>query len=95
MFYYPVFAFFYVVSLLPLRILYAVSSFAYFILYKLLGYRRKVVMGNLEKAFPEKSKEELEVISSKFYRNFCDIWMEMLKVLSISKMELAKRVKFD
>ena len=95
MLYYPVFAFFYLVSLLPLRLLYAVSAFAFFILYHLLGYRKKVVMTNLKNAFPEKTSEELEAICKKFYRNFCDIWMEMLKVLSISKKELAKRVQFD
>lgn len=52
-------------------------------------------MENLRNAFPGKSNRELEAISRKFYRNFCDTWFEMLKILSISKKEIARRVAFD
>ncbi|MGZ8545425.1 MAG: lysophospholipid acyltransferase family protein, partial [Flavisolibacter sp.] len=90
--YHVVFGLLYLVSLLPLRVLYLLSDLAFFILYHLAGYRREVVMENLGNAFPEKSKEEKEKISRKFYKNFVDNWIETLKLISISKAALNKRV---
>lgn len=93
--YYLLFGVIYFFSLLPLWILYRVSDLVFFILYYLVGYRRKVVMENLQKSFPLANKKDLESISRRFYRNFCDTWVEMLKILSISKKEIARRISFD
>ena len=81
------------ISILPFRILYLFSDFLYLLLYHVIGYRKKVVMGNLQIAFPEKSKEELTVIMKKFYSHFLDIFMEMFKTFSISNEEILKRFK--
>jgi KDO2-lipid IV(A) lauroyltransferase len=45
-------------SLLPMRILYIISDGIYLVVYYVIGYRKKVVMQNLEIAFPEKSNAE-------------------------------------
>jgi len=84
----------YLISLLPFRLLYLLSDFFYFILYYLVGYRKKVVSNNLRTAFPEKSEEELKVIRKKFYHHFVDIFIEMIKIFTISKKEFMKRVSF-
>ena len=55
----------YLVSLLPLRVLYLFSDFAYFIVYYVAGYRKKVVLDNLNIAFPEKTETEREKIAKK------------------------------
>ena len=52
-------------------------------------------MENLRNAFPLKNKKELNSISRQFYRNFCDTWVEMLKILSISKKQVARRINYD
>ena len=70
-----------------------VSDLLYLLLYHVIGYRKKVVMNNLEIAFPEKSKEELKVIMKKFYSHFLDIFMEMIKTFSISNEEILERFK--
>ena len=70
-----------------------VSDLLYLLLYYVIGYRKKVVMNNLEIAFPEKSKEELKVIMRKFYSHFLDIFMEMIKTFSISNEEILERFK--
>jgi KDO2-lipid IV(A) lauroyltransferase len=89
---YPVvFGLLYVVSLLPLRILYILSDISYFILYRIAGYRKEVVMENLAFAFPEKTEAERKKIAARFYRNFTDNWIETIKLLSISKNSLNKR----
>jgi KDO2-lipid IV(A) lauroyltransferase len=45
-------------SLLPMRILYLLSDFLYLIFFYLIGYRKKVVLENLQLAFPKKELDE-------------------------------------
>ena len=82
----------YPLSLLPMPVLYGLSSVARTMLFGVFGYRRKVVMDNLSHAFPEKTAEARSRIQRGFERNFCDQWVETLKALSISKAALQKRV---
>jgi KDO2-lipid IV(A) lauroyltransferase len=82
---------FYLLSLLPFWALYLLSDFAYLIIYKMVGYRTRVVRNNLRTSFPEKSDKELKTIERKFYHWLCDYFLEALKLLSISKKELDRR----
>ncbi|MCC6289012.1 MAG: lipid A biosynthesis acyltransferase [Chitinophagaceae bacterium] len=90
--YYILYAFFYLVSLLPMRILYTFSNLMYFIVYRCMGYRKKVVLDNLEKAFPEKTAAERAGIAKQFYRNMIDSFIETFKLLSASPQFLLRRV---
>ncbi len=91
--YHLLLAILYPVSLLPLRILYGISDAGYFVIYHLLGYRKEIVRSNLVHAFPAKSAGEIEVIMKRFYRSFCDQWIETVKLLSMSSGNLNKRMK--
>ena len=93
--YYVVFGILYLISLLPFRVLYLISDFLYIIIYRVATYRKDVVLDNLTHAFPEKSDEEIEKIAAKFYRNFIDNWIETIKLISISKASLNKRITGD
>ncbi|MEO8713141.1 MAG: lipid A biosynthesis acyltransferase, partial [Parafilimonas sp.] len=88
--YYLLYGFLYLFSLLPFWILYRISDFAYVLIYHVFGYRKDVVFSNLAIAFPEKSLEERKHIAKKFYRNFTDNFIEIIKLLSISKKQLQK-----
>lgn len=90
--YYIVYGLFYLFSLLPMRILYIISDGIYLVVYYLIGYRRKVVMNNLEIAFPEKSNEERVKIAKSFYHNLLDSFIETIKLVSASSRFLEKRV---
>jgi len=81
-------------SILPFRVLYAISDGAYFIVYYLVGYRKKTVHFNLKTAFPDKSEAEIKKLSKKFYRHFTDIFIEMIKSFTISKKQITKRYTF-
>ncbi|MBC9795341.1 lysophospholipid acyltransferase family protein [Sinomicrobium sp. FJxs] len=83
-----------IISQLPFRLLYVISDVVYFILYKLIGYRKKTVRTNLKLALPERSAEERLCIEKKFYRHFGDVFLEMIKSLSVSKAEIKKRYTF-
>ncbi|HCQ75694.1 MAG TPA: lipid A biosynthesis acyltransferase, partial [Leeuwenhoekiella sp.] len=60
-----------------------------------VGYRKKTVRFNLKTAFPEKSDAERKSIEKKFYRHMCDMFLEMIKSISISAEELKERFQFD
>jgi KDO2-lipid IV(A) lauroyltransferase len=71
--------------------LYGISDFFCFILYRCIGYRKKVVLGNLKMAFPEKSDSERNAIAREFYAHFCDLVVEAIKNFSARESELKKR----
>ena len=83
------------ISLLPLKVLYLLSDFIYLLVYYVFGYRKKVVSGNLKLSFPNKTDEELLKIQKKFYHHFIDIFIEMVKSFSISEKNLEKRYQFS
>lgn len=83
-----------VTSMLPFRLLYGVSDGLYFILYRLVGYRKKTVSENLKLVFPEKSEAERKRIEKKFYHHLCDMILEAIKSMNIRKEDIKKRFKF-
>ena len=92
--YYIVYIIWYGFSLLPLRVFYVISDMLFWILYIIIGYRRKVVWQNLKTSFPEKSEERLRKIERGFYHFFCDYLVESVKLMTISKKNLKKRLVF-
>ncbi|MFD1079759.1 lysophospholipid acyltransferase family protein, partial [Longispora fulva] len=82
------------ISILPFPLFYLVSDGVCFLVYHIIRYRRKTVRENLELVFPEKSSAEIKQISKKFYRHMVDMFLEMIKSISISKEELKKRFAF-
>lgn len=93
--YYILYAILYTFSLLPFFVLYGISDFFYLVIYRLFGYRKKVVLANLDIAFPEKSKEQKEAIARQFYKNLIDTFIESIKLLSISDAAFKKRATID
>jgi len=71
-----------------------VSDMVFVLVYHIIGYRRKTVRENLELVFPEKSISEIKQIQKKFYRHMCDMFLEMVKSISISEKEIEKRFTF-
>jgi len=73
--------------------LYVLSDLLYLIMRCGLTYRKKVVFSNLSLAFPDKSHKEIRAIAWKFYRHFCDLLAESVRLFSISKEEAIARFK--
>lgn len=82
-------------SWLPLRIIYLFTDSIYLVFRFPFPYRKKVILENLKKSFPNKSNNEIKLIQNRFYKHFCDLLAEGIKNLSISKKELLKRVKIE
>ncbi len=77
----------------PFRFIYIISDVLYLVIYYLIGYRKKVVFENLRFAFPEKKVTEIEDIAKKFYRHFCDITLESIKLCGMSEADFRERMK--
>lgn len=79
------------ISVLPFRLLYLLSDFFFLIVYYIIGYRKKTVRKNLSIALPYLSSKERLLIEKKFYHHLCDLFLEMIKTLTISEKEMNKR----
>ncbi len=79
------------ISILPFRLFYLLSDFVYFLVYRVIGYRKKVVRENLALTLPHLSDAERKAIEKKFYKHMCDMFLEMIKTMSISAEEMEKR----
>lgn len=84
----------YALSLLPLRVLYLISDVVYFLIYYVVGYRKKLVRKQLSDSFPEKTDKELRVIEKKFYHWFCDYFFETIKMLTASDEYMMQMLEF-
>ena len=89
------FALWYLLSLLPLWLLYVISDLVYFPLYYVIRYRRKVVRQNLTNSFPEKDEKEIIRTEKQFYQWFCDYVVETVKLMSMPKEQTRRRMTFS
>ena len=92
--YYPVYAFLWLITLLPLGVLYIFSDLSYGVLYYLAGYRRKVVFRNLRNSLPERSPAEIRKIARKFYRQLCDYFIESVYRIHMDEKENERRIRY-
>lgn len=82
------------VSRLPLPLLYCFSDGVYLFLYHVVRYRRALVHRHLSSCFPEATPEERKRLEKRFYRWFCDYFVEALKLLTIGREELQRHLHF-
>ncbi|MGZ3900547.1 MAG: lysophospholipid acyltransferase family protein, partial [Bacteroidia bacterium] len=80
----------YFISILPFWLLQLKSRGLYVLVYYIVGYRKKVVLQNLKNSFPEKSEDEIKAIAKQFYKHFCDVIFEIVKLLTISPENFKK-----
>jgi len=90
--FYILYAFLFLITLFPLRVLYLLSDFIFVLLYYFPSYRRDIVANNLRKSFPGKSDQELKKIARQYYRHMADLIIETLKGMHISNREIQKRL---
>lgn len=83
--------FLWIISILPFRIFYWLSDGVYFLVYYIIGYRKKVVRANIALALPHLNEKERLEIEKKSYHHLCDMFMEMIKTMTISSEEMNKR----
>lgn len=85
------FGFLYLLSLLPFAVLHLLSNTIYFLVYYIIGYRKKMVFKNLQNSFPDKSPQEIRAIARQFYLHLADLIIESIKSVSMTQKDFNKR----
>src|ERR1051326_3892676 len=93
--YYLALPFLYLISVLPYWLFYGFSDLVFFLLYYVIGYRKKVVMQNLKNSFPGREEKELRRIMRRYYRYLCDLFLETFQTLTMSRDFSLRRCGFD
>lgn len=83
------------IAMLPFGCLYFLSDVFYILIKGVIKYRSGVITDNLKHAFPEKSEKEIFLLRNRFYRYFCDVSLESIKLYHLSRKQLEKRVIFS
>ena len=81
--------------LLPEPLLYLLSDFLYFLMYHVVGYRKKVVYDNLEKAFPEFDRATIRKTAKKFYHHLSDLFLEQAVFHFYSETKALERISYN
>lgn len=89
--YAPIEAVLHLLAWMPWWVLHLHADLLYFIVYRIIGYRRKVVKQNLIECFPEKDETERKAIEKEFYHHFADFFFETIKLLHIKEDDMRKR----
>ena len=74
---------------------YGLAKVLYVVIYKLAGYRLRVVRKNLRASFPEKNTRELLEIEHRFYSWFCQYIVETFKLLTMPRSRVMERCKME
>lgn len=80
-------------SRLPWAVLYSISTFMYWVVFRGIGYRKSVVISNLKNSFPDKSEKEIQEISNRFFKYLADMFMESVKAITMSKQDWQRGFK--
>jgi KDO2-lipid IV(A) lauroyltransferase len=80
-------------SRLPLRALYVISAFLYFLAYYIVRHRHTVIRDQIAQVFPAMTHHQRTAIHKRFLKNFCDVLVEVLKSASMSAAALSARIR--
>ena len=85
--------FFLIIGLLPFPLIYLISDFLSFILLRIIKYRVDVVRYNLKSSNLKLTEKDIKKLIKNFYSHFCDIYLEMIKLDRMNKIDVEKRLK--
>ena len=90
------YGFVWVISLLPLPVLYLISDIGWLIMFICppLRYRKKIVRNNLALSFPEKDRKWLRRTERRFYYQFACQLVESLKTVSARDKWIERHMEF-
>jgi KDO2-lipid IV(A) lauroyltransferase len=83
----------YLISFLPVVMLYGLFYPFYVTVHYVIKYRKQITIENLTLSFPEKTPQEISEIYKLFHKHLADLGAEMVKMLSVSRKSVEKRYK--
>lgn len=91
--YYLTYPLLFLISRLPFSVFYKFSDIVCYFVQHVFKYRKNVVRENLKRAFPEYDHKKFMNIENKFYRHLCDLFLEIIKSMGMTKEQMIKRFK--
>ena len=79
------------ISLLPLRLLFFINDIFFPVLYYLIPYRKGIVLKNLRNSFPEWDEKQIQKTAKLFYHYFFDMLIESNAGSFMGKKNIARR----
>lgn len=83
------------ISQLSWQNMFRISSALNFLLFKVVGYRKKVILQNLRNSFPEKSEAAIRAMARDFYQHFTDLMLETIKCRNCPAEDILDRIQGD
>ena len=83
-----------ILSRLPLCIIHGLSRLCYFVLYYIVGYRKRIVRHNIATAFPQKNEKDRKKIEKRFFIYLCDTFLESIKLSHWSENQMRRHMEF-
>ncbi len=80
-------------GLIPFFLIYPFSDLMFWILYGIVGYRKKVVRDNLSQCFPNLQKKDLNRLVRLSYKNLTDVVVEGIKGFTMTRKQIQQRHK--
>jgi KDO2-lipid IV(A) lauroyltransferase len=81
------------IGIIPFILLYPFSNFIAFLMHRIFGYRKKVILGNLKRSFPDQFEEDRNKMLVPIYKNLTDIIIEGIKSFTMRKGQIVRRHK--
>lgn len=72
-----------------------ISTALNFVLFRVVGYRKKVILQNIGNSFPDKPEAEIRATAHRFYRHFTDLILETIKCRTCPAEEVLERIQGD
>ncbi len=83
-----------IIGIIPFRLLYVFTDFVRFILQRIVGYRKKVILGNLKACYPDADDKEMRNMVNKTYKNLADVLVEGIKAFTMTRKQVYRRHRF-
>lgn len=91
-FHYCIYTLVYTISLLPLKVLYFFANILYVLGWKIIGYRKNIIIQNLTRSFPLLKYDEINHVANRYAMHLCNLIVEWIKSFSESKESLLSRI---
>ena len=92
--FYVIYSLTWLLTRMPLKMLFLLSTLLYYFVYYLIPYRKKLVYKNLHNSFPDWDDKKVKNTAKKFYRYFCDMLIESTYFPFMNEKELEKRYRY-
>ncbi len=85
----------YLISFLPLSVLYGFARLLELLFNSVWPYRKNVIQNQIIKAFPDYTSKQVSQLIFRYYRHMSELIVESVKNLSMSKTSLRKRLHIE